>query len=653
MCGIAAIFHGSGSEAAFLAEIDGMVSRLRHRGPDARGTWTDAAAGVALGHARLSILDLSEAGSQPMVSGCGRWAISYNGEVYNFADLKKELAERGHAFRGNSDTEVALAAIAEWGVEKALGRFVGMFAFALWDRQERRLWLGRDRLGIKPLYYGLFGGRLLVASELKAFRGLPGVDLAINRDALAAFFRHNCIPAPHCVYENLHKLRPGHLLCINREDLDNRQVPDSRPFWSARDVVATRGGGVFTGGPEQAVEALEEVLSEAVGCRMIADVPLGAFLSGGIDSSTVAALMQAQSGRPVKTFSIGFDREGYNEATHAAAVARHLGTDHSELYVREQEAQAVIPELPVCYDEPFADSSQIPTLLVSRLARREVTVALSGDGGDELFCGYNRYHAGWKAWQRLRSLPGPGRRLLQGLLTSRSPEQWDRLYARVEPALPESLRLRLPGNKAHKMAALLPLSTPQEVYRSLVSHWKDPAAFVIGANEPLTNVTDPAMQLDSNAASFPEKMMYLDLVSYLPDDILTKVDRASMGVGLEARVPLLDHRVVEFAWSLPHSLKVRGGDSKWILRKVLEKHVPRHFHERPKMGFGIPLGEWLRGDLRDWAEDLLDEGRLHREGYLRPEPVRECWRQHLEGSGDYGYQLWDVLMFQAWLQHWA
>lgn len=611
---------------------------MRLRGPDSKGIWEDEKAGIGLGHSRLAILDLSHLGNQPMHSECGRFVICYNGEIYNFREIASRLQDLGHRFVGDSDTEVALAAISEWGVEKAVCEFVGMFAFGLWDQKERTLTLCRDRIGIKPLYVGLDRNKLVFASELKPFRATLDFDLTINRDALTLLLRHNYIPAPHSIFEKVYKLQPGNILRINQSDLEKNELPSSFSFWDAKHIVESRGLSRFDGSPEEAVSELETHLRNAVGDRMISDVPLGAFLSGGIDSSTVVALMQAQSTQPVRTFSIGFEEEKYNEAVHAAKVAQHLGTDHTELYVTQQEAQNVIPKLPQIFDEPFSDSSQIPTFLVSQLARRDVTVSLSGDGGDELFGGYPRYALGERITKRMFPIPRLTRKLGAHALTLLSESQWN--------------QLRLPGHRIHKLAEMLELTTPGSVYRSLVSHWKNPAEVVIDGKEPLTKLTDPEAQLSGKGPNFQEQMMYLDLVSYLPGDILTKVDRASMGVSLEARVPLLDHRVVEFAWSLPFDYKVRNGETKWILSQVLGRFLPKLLFDRPKMGFGIPVGEWLRGELREWAEELLDEERLKQEGYFEPRQIRQTWEEHLSNRSHLPYHLWDVLMFQAWNEEW-
>ena len=645
MCGITGLWTGRRLGSPLGETVRRMAGALSHRGPDDDGVWTDEGAGLALGHRRLSILDLSPEGHQPMHSQSGRYCIAFNGEVYNFAEIRRELEGAGAAssFRGHSDTEVMLAAVEAWGVEGAVRRFVGMFAFALWDREERVLHLVRDRLGIKPLFYGWAGGALLFGSELKALRAFPGFAAEIDRGALALYLRHSYVPAPYSIYRGIGKLPPGCILSLRAaDDREARPVP----FWSAREV-AEAGAANPVASVEEAQHELEARLMEAVRLRMIADVPLGAFLSGGVDSSTVVALMQAQSSRPVKTFTIGFEEGGYDEAEHARAVAGVLGTDHTELRLTPAEAMAVIPHLPRMYDEPFADASQIPTFIVSRLARREVTVALSGDGGDELFAGYNRHFWGERIWRRAGRIPAGVRRAAARAMTAVGPEAWDRAYARLAPALPPSLRVRHPGQQLHKLAGILPADSPEGMYRLLTSHWGDPP-LVRGGAEPPTLLTDAAAQ--AGLADFTSRMTYLDLVTYLPDDILTKVDRASMAVGLEARVPLLDHRVVEFAWRVPVSMKVRDGQGKWLLRQVLYRHVPRELIERPKTGFGVPLDAWLRGPLRDWAESLLDERRLREEGFLEPAPVRRRWEEHLSGRRSWQHHLWDVLMFQAWLE---
>ena len=616
-----------------------MGKAIVHRGPDDSGMWLDEDAGIGLAHRRLSILDLSPAGHQPMVSASGRYVIAFNGEIYNHLDLRKHLGEC--AWRGHSDTETLLAGFEIWGFEKTLQRAVGMFAIALWDRDERSLILARDRLGEKPLYYGWQGGVFLFGSELKALKQHPAFIGEVDRESLALYLRYCYVPAPRSIYRGIHKLASGTLLRVRSSDW---QLPEPTPFWSLKDIAEHGQREPFQGSDAEAVAALEAKLLDAVRLQQVADVPLGAFLSGGVDSSTIVALMQVQSSRPVRTFTIGFQEAGYNEAEHAKAVARHFCTDHTELYVTSAQAQTVIPRLATLYDEPFADSSQIPTYLVSQMAREYVTVSLSGDAGDELFGGYNRY-----AWAtKILQCPRPLRKLLAYGLTALSPSAWSLLYRALVPVLPKSMRFALPGDKAHKLASILGVESPEAIYRSLISTWSASADIVLGAQEPTILPEDPAHWADE-VPTFVHRMMYLDAMTYLPDDILVKVDRAAMGVSLETRVPFLDHRVVEFAWQLPLSLKIRRGQGKWILRQVLYKYIPKELIERPKMGFGVPIDAWLRGPLRDWAENLLSEPRLRQEGFFNAALVRQKWVEHLTGTRNWQQQIWCVLMFQAWL----
>ncbi len=645
MCGISGFWDTSRqiSNDRLPMIVQQMSNSLIHRGPDDGGSWVDIEVGIALGHRRLAIVDLSPFGHQPMISADGRYVIVFNGEVYNFLELQGQLKSLGHRFRGHSDTEVMLASFSQWGVLEATKRFNGMFAFALWDRQERVLHLGRDRLGEKPLYYGWVGHTFLFGSELKALKAHPDFQPEINRDALALFLRYSDIPGPLSIYKGISKLPPATLLSWNGQTAHTQPVP----YWSARVAAESGVAHPFTGSETEAVAELEALLQDAVRMQMIADVPLGAFLSGGIDSSTVVALMQTQSSQPVKTFSIGFYEDQYNEANYAKAVAQHLGTDHTELYVTAEEAIAVIPKLPSLYDEPFSDSSQIPTFLVSQLARQHVTVSLSGDGGDELFAGYNRYFWGRSIWQKVGWMPTPIRSAAAHALTSVSPETWNRGFATFGAVLPAKLKQSLTGNNLHKFAEVLAAPNPEAMYAGLVSHWKSPEQIVIASSELATVLSD--RQSWAQLADFTQRMMYLDTVTYLPDDILVKVDRASMGVSLEGRIPMLDHRVVEFAWRIPLSMKIRNGQGKWLLRQVLHKYVPQQLIDRPKMGFGVPIDSWLRGSLREWAEELLDESRLDQQGFFNPQPIRQKWREHLAGVRNWQYYLWDVLMFQAWL----
>lgn len=647
MCGIAGWL---GFESATVVATM-MGDTLVHRGPDDGGSWIDANAGVALVHRRLSILDLSPAGHQPMVSCSGRYVIAFNGEIYNHLELRAELEKVGAggtapvSWRGHADTETLLAAIEAWGVEATLKKSVGMFALALWDRESRTLTLARDRMGEKPLYYGWQGRTFLFGSELKALRAHPEFQGEVDRDVLALYLRYNYVPAPYSIYKRIFKLPPGAYATLTASDSPGMQ-PRLTFYWRVLDAAARPVREELDGAT--ALAELDAALRRAIGGQMVADVPLGAFLSGGIDSSTVVALMQVQSNRPVKTFTIGFHEKGYNEAEHAHAVAAHLGCEHTELYVTPEQAMAVIPHLPDLYDEPFADSSQIPTFLVAQLARQHVTVSLSGDGGDELFGGYNRYFWATRIWRGLGFVPHALRAGMAGAMTGLSPAAWNRLFELAGFMLPARLRYANPGDKLHKLAEMLGARSPEEVYLYLVSQWKRPTDLVSGASEPPTVLTDH--QRWAPLERFESRMMYLDQMSYLPDDILVKVDRAAMGVSLETRAPFLDHRMVEFAWQLPMRMKIRDGQGKWLLRQLLYRYVPREMIDRPKMGFGVPIDVWLRGPLREWAEALLSAERLLREGYFKPEPIREKWQEHLSGRRNWAYYLWTVLMFQSWLE---
>jgi asparagine synthase (glutamine-hydrolysing) len=644
MCGIAGIWdrrHKS-APATVAAVAETMTETLRHRGPDEGAVFADAEAGFALGHRRLSIIELSPAGAQPMISSCGRFVISYNGEVYNAAELRPELEAAGRRFRGHCDTEVIVEGAAVWGVQATIRRLIGMFAIALWDRRERVLYLIRDRLGIKPLYWANFDDRVLFGSELKALRADTSWTPALDRDSLAAYLRFAYVPAPRTIYRAVQKLPPGTILTVR-----DRGSPEIASFWSLADVARSGQSARLEVSEEEATAQLDALLRDAVGRRMVADVPLGAFLSGGIDSSTVVALMQAQSARPVRSFSIGFRERGFDEAPHASEVARYLGTDHTELYVSPDHAVSVIPNLATIYDEPFADSSQIPTFLISEMTRRHVTVALSGDGGDELFGGYTRYFRGRALWRLIRCVPQPARGLAAAGIRAVSPSAWSTLGALI----PEPMRPAQFGIKMHKLAGVFAAdSEPEALYRQIVSQWTDPEATVIDGFEPDCFLDE--RRIKELVPDFVERMQYLDTVTYLPDDILTKVDRASMAVSLEVRVPLLDHRVVAFSWMLPSAMKAADGVGKRMLRRVLNRYVPRDLTERPKMGFAVPIKDWLRGPLRAWADPLLDERRLAAEGIFHPEPIVKRWREHLAGLHDWHDSLWAVLMFQAWKDHW-
>jgi asparagine synthase (glutamine-hydrolysing) len=641
MCGLTGyIDHRPATRQTHEAIVRAMAQTLYHRGPDDDGVWVDAEAGVALGFRRLSIIDLSPLGHQPMVSASGRYVIVFNGEIYNFKDIAASLAQEGVTFRGHSDTEVLLEAISRWGERAAIAACEGMFAIAVWDRQDRKLTLARDRTGIKPLYWGFAGdGLLLFGSELKALRRHPAWQGEIDRDAVALFMRYGYVPAPYSIYRRTWKLPPGAFLTYR-----SGGEPTIEWYWNPRSIAAIAQADPAPGTDAERVEMLEHLMLRSVKNEMVADVPLGAFLSGGIDSSLVTALMQANSPRPIKTFTIGFHAEGFNEARHAAAVAKHLGTDHTELYLADQDVRDVIPNLPVWYDEPFADSSQIPTHLVSRLAREHVTVALSGDGGDELFGGYPRYRWAKLLNRAISPLPSPVRRGA-GALMSATPNG---LASGLMTLLPKSERPRRPAQSLKKLGRLFSGSAAGEFHREIVSIWNDPEAVVIGAREPQL-LADP--ELVHAIPHIAERMMLNDALMYLPDDILAKVDRASMAVSLEVRVPLLNHHIVEFAWRLPLEMKLRGNVTKWAMREILYRYVPRALIERPKQGFMVPLDDWLRGPLRNWVDDLIAPETLRRDGFFEPEAIGARWRDHRNKEWDWGYALWNVAMFQSWLQH--
>lgn len=645
MCGITGYWQEPGlDQHSMRAIVQGMTTTLEHRGPDDADVWADEATGLALGFRRLAIVDLSPLGRQPMASPSGRYIIVFNGEVYNYRTLRWQLETEGYrSFRGGSDTEVMVTAIEAWGLEAAVKRFVGMFAFALWDRQERCLHLVRDRLGIKPLYYGWQGSVLLFGSELKALLAYPGFRPEIDPGAVSLYMLHNYVPTPLSIFRGIAKLPAGTILTVPEQRADHVKP---QPYWSVQQIAAAGLAEPFEGSDREAIERLDLLLQEAVRLRMIADVPLGAFLSGGVDSSTVVALMQINSGQPIKTFSIGFHEAHYNEATYAAAVARHLRTDHTEVYITPSEAQAVIPRLPQMYDEPFGDASQIPTYLVSALARRSVTVSLSGDGGDELFGGYRRYFDANRIWRQIGSIPRPVRTMSAHLIAAGLADQWKAGLRPLKAILPSYLQRRVSRERLHLLAGALRAPTGDDFYLEMVNYWRRRDQVMCDPTEGTPLSADRAQW--AIGSNYFQRMMWYDMITYLPDDILTKVDRASMAVSLEARVPLLDHRVVEFAASLPFSLKVRDHQGKWLLRQVLYQYVPQELIERPKMGFAVPIDAWLRGPLRDWAEALLDERRLHQEGIFNPGPIRWRWQEHLARHRDWQFRLWTVLQFQAW-----
>lgn len=651
MCGIVGFLGSDLLTDKTRVEILGRMSdKLTTRGPDSAGHWSDPQQQIYLAHRRLAIMDLSVAGHQPMLSPSERYVISYNGEIYNNRDIKTELEILGEApiWIGSSDTEILLAAFDAWGIKETVRRAKGMFAIAVWDKLLGQLTLVRDRLGEKPLYYGWQGSGsnkgFLFGSELKALKEHPQFTGKIDRSSLALYMRYCYVPAPHAIFEGLKKLEPGTILTVALNDNDL----SIEKYWDTLKVVKEGRETPFEKTATQMADDLETQLRKTIDQQMIADVPLGAFLSGGVDSSLIVSLMQAQNSRRVKTFTIGFNEAGYNEAEYAAAVAQHLGTEHTELYVSSQDALDVIPKLPSLYCEPFADSSQIPTFLVAKLAQQHVTVSLSGDGGDELFCGYNRYIYTDKVWRGLSLLPTAVRKVIGDSITGISASSWNKVFGVLNQITPEKFNGVSLGRKLQKSANVISSKDSAELYKRLVSNWQDPSSVVIGGNEHDDIFSENIQILDGLGEI--ERMMALDLVSYLPDDILVKVDRAAMGVSLETRVPFLDHNIVEFASKIPISMSLKNGNSKSVLRDILYRHVPKELIERPKMGFSIPVSDWLIGPLREWAEQLLDEPLLHKQGYFQPEIVRKMWSEHTLGIRNWQSQLWAILMFQSWLK---
>jgi asparagine synthase (glutamine-hydrolysing) len=660
MCGIAGYLSPHNFDVDRVAVR--MSDAINKRGPDDSGYWWDHDSGIVIAHRRLSILDLSLLGHQPMQSFSGRYVIAFNGEIYNHLDLREEIELNSvtHSacdsrlstnklnpsiWRGNSDTETLLRGIELWGFEETLKKSVGMFAIALWDKKTKKLFLARDRIGEKPLYFGWQdkGNRktFLFGSELKALKAHPSFSARVDRASLCLLLRHSYVPSPYSIYEGIQKLEPGRILSVSL----GKPEPVIIKFWDSVEIAKKGLSTPFSGSPNQAVNALEILTKRAVNQQMLADVPLGAFLSGGVDSSTIVALMQSQSSIPIKTFTIGFNEADFNEAVYAKKIAKHLGTDHTEMYITPNQAIDIIPKIPTLYCEPFADSSQIPTFFLSQLAKQQVTVSLSGDGGDELFCGYNRYRFTAQLWKKLSLVPAPIRQLMAKFITTLSPAAWDGLGELI----PGGKRYASFGDKLHKGAGVLASPDIRQLYLGIISQNSNPFEWVIGGYEYHTNLIGNSPLLTE--FNDIEKMMLLDTISYLPDDILVKVDRASMGVSLEGRVPFLDHRIIEFAWTLPMDYKLHDGQTKWLLRQLLYKFIPKELIERPKMGFGVPIGDWLRGPLRAWAETLLSENRLKQEGYFHPGVIRAKWTEHLSGKRNWQSQLWTVLMFQAWLEN--
>jgi len=648
MCGIIGFY--SKSSSTFNNAILKMTSAISHRGPDSSSIWQDQSSGIVFGHQRLSILDLSTAGNQPMESNSGRFIITYNGEIYNHLQIRQELKRinLNTKWKSNTDTETLLEALEFWGIEKALKKSVGMFAFSLWDKKNRTLYLARDRMGEKPLYFGWQGKGVnkvfIFGSELKALKAHPEFSREINRDAITLQLRHNYIPDPYSIYKDIHKLLPGHYLKLTENDLTTNKLPTPKIYWSLIKSAIYGKNNELNLNQENIQNDLEKRLKFSVKQKMISDVPLGAFLSGGIDSSTIVALMQSQSNYPIKTFTIGFNEYDYNEANYAKKIAKHLGTDHTELFFSPKKALEVIPKLPTIYDEPFSDNSQIPSFILSQLTKQHVKVALSGDGGDELFCGYNRYISTSNWSKKFHSIPISLRKSIANAAKVISPDNWNKLF-KLLPALNQKINF---GHKIHKGANALEADTLLDLYYVLSSHWQNPSEVVLNSEEPITYSSN--LKTELSMFNNYQKMMILDLINYLPNNILVKVDRASMASSLETRVPFLDHELIEYVWKIPHGLKLKNGKGKWILRQVLNKYVPKNLTERPKMGFGIPLANWLRGPLKDWAENLLDEKRLTQESFFNPKLIREKWNEHLSNKKNWQYDLWNILMFQAWIE---
>lgn len=647
MCGIAGFISQSISFSLTLEDVaKKMGNKIHHRGPDDQGYFIDNQLGLALIHRRLSILDLSQNGHQPMRSACERYIILFNGEIYNHNNIRREInIEENKKWRSHSDTETILEAISLWGLEKTLKKLVGMFAFALWDKKDKNLYLARDRMGEKPLYYGFQNGHFLFASEIKSIRIHPAFEGKINRFALENFFQYNFIPSPLSIYQNIFKLPPATFIKITQDDIKNQKKSRPQTYWSIEKIAEKGQSNLFSKDEKLAILEVEKLLSSSIAEQMLADVPIGTFLSGGIDSSIVTALMQQQSNQPIKTFTIGFHELEYDEAQYARAVAKYLSTDHTDLYLTHQDAEAIIPKLPHLYDEPFADVSQIPTYLVSQLAKQSVTVVLSGDGGDEFFGGYERHIRAAQIWKNFRLLPKSIRMQFSQILNYLS--SYNSGFEKINSMLPYNIKQRNIGLKLQKAASLLQANSELEVYLGLLRKWSEAENIVLKTED-----SDSPFVLKGSLnllMDVPHQMMLLDSLFYLPDNVLTKVDRASMGVSLEVRAPMLDHRLAEFAWQLPLNMKIRHNKGKWILREILYKYIPKHLIERPKSGFGVPMHAWLRGALRDWAEDLLDVHKIKQEGFLNASLIQEKWKTHLSGKKDFSAELWSVLMFQSWL----
>ena len=646
MCGITGFISTNLAKNSFQENIRCMTNKLEHRGPDYKGIWFDSNSGIAIAHRRLSIVDLSKAGHQPMLSECKKYYIVFNGEIYNHNYLRKELPDT-IKWRGRSDTETLINGISYWGIEKTLSKIVGMFAFALWDIKQKKLTLVRDRLGEKPLYFGFRGKTMLFASELKSIESFPESSPNINQNSLEEYLKFGYIRAPNTIYEKIFKLSPGNYIEFSLEDVIKGNIPKSSRYWSLESTIRNKNSNLFFGSEIDAIYQLENLLKESISGQLLGDVPIGAFLSGGIDSSAVVSIMQNQSSNPINTFTIGFEELAFDESKSAKDISSFLGTNHNEFFLSPSDALNIIPKLSEIYDEPFSDVSQIPTYLISQFSSKQVKVCLSGDGGDELFCGYSRHTAVPNIWRILKKIPFSLRKFIINFIQFFPPSSWDSFYYSFSFLLPRHLKINFPGLKIYKISELMNSNTIYEIYLSLVSSWSNPKDILLNSNPLKTNFDSDFRKFNLN--DYSHQIMYLDSINYLPNDILVKVDRAAMASSLETRLPLLDHRIVEFAWSIPLKFKVKNNYNKWILRQVLKKYLPDFILDRPKTGFGVPIGEWLRGPLRNWAHELLNEELINSQQFFSFKPIKEKWQRHLSGKSDYSKELWTILMFQSWL----
>tara|TARA_Y100000589_G_C27184269_1_gene642052 strand:+ start:1418 stop:3370 length:1953 start_codon:yes stop_codon:yes gene_type:complete len=645
MCGITGFISSELKENNLKKIAIHMSNKLLHRGPDDSGVWLDSEVGIALAHRRLSIVDLSNAGKQPMISNCSRYCIVFNGEIYNHLSLRKELPNSIN-WKGYSDTETLVNAISLWGIQKTLKKLVGMFAFAIWDRNLKRLILARDRIGEKPLYYGLNGRNLLFASELKAIIAFPNFHSEINRESLSKYIKFGFIPSPYSIYKGIYKLRPGNYIEFSMKDIELRSIPQPSIYWSLESSILSKNNSSYLYSKYDTIEYLESLLTNSIKGQLLGDVSIGTFLSGGIDSSIIVSILQSQINKPINTFTIGFDEKHFDESEKASKVASFIGTNHKKLFLSSKKALEIIPNLSTIYDEPFSDVSQIPTIFMSQFCSTEVKICLSGDGGDELFCGYNRHIVGPKIWNILNYIPISIRKLIADFILYFPPTTWDKFYYSCEKFLPDFLRINAPGLKLQKLTNLINAKTLQEVYLNLLYAWQNSENIVLNSSSIEDKYSNHPYEIFQDSY---HQMMFMDFIGYLPNDILVKVDRAAMSSSLETRLPFLDHRVVEFAWKIPINMKLRDNQSKWILRQLLKKYLPDKLTKGPKKGFAVPIAEWLRGPLKNWADVLLDKNFIDSQGYLQADPIIKKWNEHLSGKRDWSKQLWTVLIFQSWL----